>query len=46
MYGEKCNVIFKLQIRNEKKFDSFELLKQQIKHDVETAKIFFNQLSE
>ena len=46
IYGAQCNVIFKLQIRNEKKFDSFELLKQQIKHDVETAKIIFNQLSE
>ncbi len=46
VYGYEAKVVFKHKIRKEKKFDSFEALKQQIKHDVETAKIFFNQLSE
>ena len=46
VYGLKAKVVFKHKIREEEKFDSFEALKQQIKHDVETAKIFFNQLSE
>jgi riboflavin kinase / FMN adenylyltransferase len=44
IYGVFCNVIFKLQIRNEKKFDSFALLKEQIKCDVKAAEIFFSQL--
>lgn len=43
VYGEFANVIFKQQIREEQKFDSFEQLKEQIKLDVEIAKDFFQQ---
>ncbi|WPE16490.1 bifunctional riboflavin kinase/FAD synthetase [Candidatus Thioglobus autotrophicus] len=43
VYGEFANVIFKQQIREEQKFDSFEQLKEQIKLDTEIAKDFFQQ---
>jgi len=46
IYGLEAKVVFKHKIREEEKFDNFEALKQQIKHDAETAKKFFNQLSE
>ena len=41
VYGEIANVIFKQQIREEQKFDSFEQLKERIKLDVEIAKDYF-----
>lgn len=41
VYGFKTKIIFKHKIRNEKNFDSFVTLKQQIKTDVEIAKDFF-----
>lgn len=41
VYGEFANVVFKQQIRQEQKFDSFDQLKAQIKLDVKTAKDFF-----
>ncbi len=42
VYGEFSNIIFKLKIRDEQKFDSFDQLKEQIKLDTQTAKDFFN----
>lgn len=41
VYGEIASVIFKQQIREEQKFDSFEQLKERIKLDVEIAKDYF-----
>ncbi len=38
LYGEHVSVSFQQKIRNEKKFDSFDDLKQQIKTDCELAK--------
>lgn len=41
VYDQQAQVIFKKKIRNEKKFDSFEQLKQQIDQDVLDAKLYF-----
>lgn len=41
LYGQQVCVEFKHKIRNEKRFDSFEELKQQIIKDSETAKQYF-----
>ena len=41
IYGKHIYVEFHLKIRDEKKFASFELLKQQIFKDAENAKAFF-----
>lgn len=41
IYGEKVCVEFKLKIRDEKRFDSFDDLKQQIIKDSKQAKDFF-----
>jgi len=41
IYGAHVNIEFSQRIRAEKKFDSFEQLKQQIEHDVESAQAFF-----
>jgi len=43
LYGQLVHVDFLHKIRDEKKFDSFELLKQQISHDVEVAKAYFEE---
>ncbi|MFK5894523.1 MAG: bifunctional riboflavin kinase/FAD synthetase [Pseudomonadota bacterium] len=45
LYGQLVHVEFLHKIRDEKKFDSFELLKQQILHDVEIAKEYFKKLT-
>jgi riboflavin kinase/FMN adenylyltransferase len=42
-YGEFASVIFKQKIREERKFDSFDRLKEQIKLDVKAAEDFFSQ---
>lgn len=41
IYGEYVNIEFVHMLRDEKKFDSFELLKQQIDRDVDKAREFF-----
>jgi len=41
IYGQQVCVEFKLKIRDEQRFDSFEALHQQIIHDSEQAKNFF-----
>ena len=42
VYGQRAQVVFKKRIRDEKKFDSFEALKNQIVLDTQTAKSFFS----
>ena len=42
IYGELVKVTFHHKIRDEKKFASFDELKQQIKKDANTATDFFN----
>ncbi|WP_353573219.1 bifunctional riboflavin kinase/FAD synthetase [Candidatus Albibeggiatoa sp. nov. BB20] len=42
VYGKYIDVEFIAKIRDEKKFDSFELLKQQIVQDAQTARQFFS----
>ncbi len=42
IYGELIKVTFHNKIRDEKKFSSFDELKQQIQRDTKTAKDFFN----
>jgi len=41
IYGDYVTVIFKQKCREEKKFDSFDALKKQIKNDVEKSRLFF-----
>jgi len=38
LYGKRLKVIFKFKIRDEIKFDSFELLTNQIKQDIDVAR--------
>ncbi|MDA7438151.1 bifunctional riboflavin kinase/FAD synthetase [Candidatus Pseudothioglobus singularis] len=42
IYGEYATVIFKQKCREEKKFESFDELKKQIKKDVEKSRLFFH----
>lgn len=42
VYGEIAKIVFKHKIRDEKKFDSFDMLKGQINEDVLKAKNYFN----
>ncbi len=42
IYGQTLSVTFRQKIRDEKKFDSFDLLKDAIYQDIETAKEYFN----
>jgi len=44
LYGQLVCVEFKHKIRDEKRFDSFELLKEQITKDSEKAKKYFRNL--
>ena len=41
IYGEYATVIFKQKCRDEKKFESFDELKKQIKKDVKKSRLFF-----
>ena len=41
IYGDYVTVIFKQKCREEKKFESFDALKKQIKNDVEKSRLFF-----
>ncbi|MDC0470098.1 bifunctional riboflavin kinase/FAD synthetase [Candidatus Pseudothioglobus singularis] len=41
IYGEYATVMFKQKCRDEKKFESFDELKKQIKKDVEKSRLFF-----
>ena len=41
IYGEQVCVEFKLKLRDEKRFESFDILKQQIIKDSEHAKNYF-----
>jgi len=43
IYGEQVCVEFKLKLRDEKRFESFDVLKQQIIKDSEQAKNYFAQ---
>jgi len=43
IYGDYVNVVFKQKCRDEKKFNSFDKLKKQIKKDVEKSRLFFQQ---
>lgn len=42
LYGQSIEVIPRLKIRDEQKFDSFDALKQQIQNDAQVARDFFN----
>jgi len=44
IYGKRINVVFRHKIRDEVRFDSFDELKQQIGHDVVSAKEYFASL--
>ena len=41
IYGDYVNVIFRQKCRDEKKFSSFDELKNQIQKDVEKSRLFF-----
>ena len=43
IYGDYVKVVFKQKCRDEKKFSSFDELKEQIQKDVEKSKLFFQQ---
>ncbi|MES9832584.1 MAG: bifunctional riboflavin kinase/FAD synthetase [Candidatus Thiodiazotropha sp. LLP2] len=43
VYGEHVSVEFLLKLRDQERFDSFELLRQQIWRDVEQARAFFER---
>jgi riboflavin kinase/FMN adenylyltransferase len=43
IYGDYINVVFKQKCRDEKKFSSFDELKEQIQKDVENSRTFFQQ---
>lgn len=42
LYGRKIRVDFFKKLRDEKKFDSVEILKSEIKKDIEAARSYFN----
>jgi riboflavin kinase/FMN adenylyltransferase len=41
LYGQRIKVEFCKKLRDEQKFDSVEILKQQIQRDIQAAKDFF-----
>ena len=43
IYGDYVTVVFKQKCRDEKKFNSFDELKKQIKKDVEKSRLFFER---
>ena len=43
LYGKDLEVFFLHFIRPEKKFDSVELLKEQIERDVQTSRAYFEK---
>ncbi|MEH6558750.1 MAG: bifunctional riboflavin kinase/FAD synthetase [Oceanicoccus sp.] len=45
IYGKNIEVVFRKKIRDEKKFDSIDDLKQQIHHDFETGRQYFDSAS-
>ncbi|GAB5413069.1 MAG: bifunctional riboflavin kinase/FAD synthetase [Congregibacter sp.] len=45
LYGERLSVSFEQKLRDEKRYDSFELLKAQIYADIEQARGWFNHSS-
>lgn len=45
LYGKYIKVEFLKKLRDDKRFDSFKLLKKQIEDDVKTAKEYFNKSS-
>ncbi|MEH6910602.1 MAG: bifunctional riboflavin kinase/FAD synthetase [Oceanicoccus sp.] len=45
IYGKNIEVVFRKKIRDEKKFDSIDELKQQIHHDFETGRQYFDSAS-
>jgi riboflavin kinase/FMN adenylyltransferase len=46
LYGREVEVVFCKKLREEKKFPSFDALKEQIYRDIEQAKQFFHDFSE
>jgi riboflavin kinase/FMN adenylyltransferase len=44
LYGKHIEIVLLSKLRDEKKFESFELLKQQIKLDAEAARVWLHQL--
>lgn len=42
LYGEKVRVSFLKHVRPEQRFPSLEALKEQMRHDIEYAKVYFN----
>ena len=44
LYGKQIEIVLLSKLRDEKKFESFELLKQQIKLDAEAARVWLHQL--
>ena len=44
LYGKQIEIVLLSKLRDEKKFESFELLKQQIKLDAEAARVWLRQL--
>ena len=42
LYGEKVRVSFLKHVRPEQRFPSLESLKEQMKHDIEYGKVYFN----
>ncbi|MDQ7074526.1 MAG: bifunctional riboflavin kinase/FAD synthetase [Gammaproteobacteria bacterium] len=43
LYGQRLTIRFLHKLRDEQKFDSFDLLKKQIEHDANDARAFFQQ---
>ena len=43
LYGKQLEIVLLNKIRNEQKFESFDLLKQQIKLDAEAARVWLRQ---
>ena len=41
LYGQPIEVVFRHKLRDEQRFASVDLLKQQIHRDIEAAKAFF-----
>jgi riboflavin kinase/FMN adenylyltransferase len=43
LYGRRIDVRFRKKVREEQKFDSIDLLKEQIHRDVNTAREYFSR---
>ena len=43
LYGQRIQVVFLHKLRDEKRFDSVEALRHQMRHDVEAARMYFGE---